>query len=252
MMQASTTATTLTHRAAAAAPLRAPSCRRRAVAAVLHARAVAAPERLTTTGRPARQHAHQRQRQQVQWQQALLGEMQQAYVADAEGNNSNAHNPSATSSSCAAGAGRLESLLDEVYEAIDEVFYSKGGFKIPPAERKLIDATGGSSSYGEIEASGIDQLLRCVRRGWGGRGLWTCVAAGTQPQQKPAARPGMHACRTFVSAQPQHPQQRVPPAHAHTPACTCAHRVAGTLPWTATVCLWTWAVAEAADRKSVV
>lgn len=36
----------------------------------------------------------------------------------------------------------------------------QGGFVIPKRERQLIDATGGSSSYGEIQAAGVDQLLR--------------------------------------------------------------------------------------------
>jgi hypothetical protein len=36
----------------------------------------------------------------------------------------------------------------------------QGGFVIPKRERQLIDATGGSASYGEIQAPGVDQLLK--------------------------------------------------------------------------------------------
>jgi hypothetical protein len=36
----------------------------------------------------------------------------------------------------------------------------QGGFVIPKRERARIDATGGSSSYGEVQAAGVDQLLK--------------------------------------------------------------------------------------------
>lgn len=53
-------------------------------------------------------------------------------------------------------------LLDTIYEVLDdEVFFSRGAFVIPGREKIRIDATGGSASYGEIQATGIDQLLRC-------------------------------------------------------------------------------------------
>lgn len=89
------------------------------------------------------------------WQAALLAAMQQHHAA--------AHEEQApAAASCVQD---VEPLLDACYNAIDEVFFSKGGFVIPPRERKLIDATGGSASYGEVEAAGVRQLLRC---GWPG------------------------------------------------------------------------------------
>eukprot|EP00775_Hariotina_reticulata_P007502 gene7502-7712_t len=61
-----------------------------------------------------------------------------------------------TSNSC----GQSEALLDSVYDDIDNIFYSKGGFIIPNKEKQAIEATGGSASYGEIQAGGVDTLLR--------------------------------------------------------------------------------------------
>lgn len=54
-----------------------------------------------------------------------------------------------------------ESLLNEIYEVLDEqIFFSKGGFVIPNVEKTRIEFTGGSASYGEVQAAGIDQLIR--------------------------------------------------------------------------------------------
>ena len=63
----------------------------------------------------------------------------------------------------AAAAQRAEqaALLQSVYEQLDaEVFFSKGGWVIPPRERALIDAiSAGAATYGEIEAEGVASLL---------------------------------------------------------------------------------------------
>lgn len=54
-----------------------------------------------------------------------------------------------------------DALLDQIFEVLDEeVFFSKGAYVIPGREKKQIDATGGSASYGEVQATGIDQLMR--------------------------------------------------------------------------------------------
>lgn len=130
---------------------------------------------------PVLVHAAQQQppttllQQQRPWQQAVLEAMQQhSQVITDE-----------TISSCVT----LDAQLDRVYDALDEIFYSKvgwvacvlararvscvmhcclrahcmalqGGFVIPKRERARIDATGGSSSYGEVQAAGVDQLLK--------------------------------------------------------------------------------------------
>ena len=44
-------------------------------------------------------------------------------------------------------------LLQAIYDELDDtIFFSRGGFKIPKAERSRIDATGGdgAAAYGEI------------------------------------------------------------------------------------------------------
>jgi len=61
-----------------------------------------------------------------------------------------------TGSSCA----QSEALLESVYHDIDNIFYSKGGFIIPDKEKRAIEATGSSASYGEVQAGGVDTLLR--------------------------------------------------------------------------------------------
>lgn len=137
-----------------------------------------------------------KQRRGHAWQHALLEAMQEEYCKYAAESN--------PTLSCST----LEAYLDAVYDSLDEVFFSKvcvclltaptaapncqqtgspdadallhlqGGFVIPKRERQLIDATGGSSSYGEIQASGVDQLLRWVvaADGW-------CVVCGMQADE---------------------------------------------------------------------
>jgi hypothetical protein len=59
--------------------------------------------------------------------------------------------------SCAAS----EQQLEEIFDVLDEeIFFSKGGYVIPKRERAKIDATGGDATYGEVQASGVDVLLR--------------------------------------------------------------------------------------------
>lgn len=81
--------------------------------------------------------------------------MHQHYLADLDSSSS-----STTTTSCAL----IDPMLDACYDNIDGLFFSKGGCLIPPQERKLIDATGGSSTYGEIHSAGLDQLLRSVQQ----------------------------------------------------------------------------------------
>lgn len=50
--------------------------------------------------------------------------------------------------------------LDTIYEGLDDIFFSKGGFIIPKKETIRIDATGGSASYGEVQAAGIDHIMQ--------------------------------------------------------------------------------------------
>lgn len=71
------------------------------------------------------------------------------------------HSKDAASISSTSRCVDLDARLEALYDSLDdEIFYSKGGFVIPKRERQRIDATGGSSSYGEVQAQGIDQLLR--------------------------------------------------------------------------------------------
>ncbi|WIA31873.1 hypothetical protein OEZ86_002738 [Tetradesmus obliquus] len=54
-----------------------------------------------------------------------------------------------------------EQQLEDIYDLLDqEIFFSKGGYVIPKRERAKIDATGGDATYGEVQASGVDVLLR--------------------------------------------------------------------------------------------
>jgi hypothetical protein len=56
-----------------------------------------------------------------------------------------------------------EQQLEVIYDLLDqEIFFSKGGYVIPKRERAKIDATGGDATYGEVQAAGVDVLLRCV------------------------------------------------------------------------------------------
>jgi hypothetical protein len=50
-------------------------------------------------------------------------------------------------------------VLDRLYDDVDSIFFSKGGYVIPKSERAAIDATGGSATYGEVLAAGVDQLV---------------------------------------------------------------------------------------------
>jgi hypothetical protein len=59
--------------------------------------------------------------------------------------------------SCVASEQQLEDIFDVLDQ---EVFFSKGGYVIPKRERAKIDATGGDATYGEVQASGVDVLLR--------------------------------------------------------------------------------------------
>lgn len=62
----------------------------------------------------------------------------------------------------------LGDTLDQIYEQLDdEVFASRGGYSIPKKERAVIDATGGSATYGEALAPGLSQLLAVLQMGPG-------------------------------------------------------------------------------------
>jgi hypothetical protein len=126
---------------------------------------------------------------QQSWQHAVLEAMQEQ------------HCKQTTNAEAFSSCVLLDSQLDAVYDGLDDIFFSKvcscraqprpatlylhstqaviaslslyadltigrislqGGFVIPKRERQLIDATGGSSSYGEIQAPGVDQLLKYV------------------------------------------------------------------------------------------
>jgi len=53
-------------------------------------------------------------------------------------------------------------LLDDLYEELEEVFYSKRGYIIPSKERQKIDATGGSATYGEAMPEGIQRMVELL------------------------------------------------------------------------------------------
>ena len=55
--------------------------------------------------------------------------------------------------------GRLTIELDELYEQLEETFYSKRGYLISKQERALIDRTGGSAVYGEVLGEGIEKIV---------------------------------------------------------------------------------------------
>ena len=60
----------------------------------------------------------------------------------------------------ATSCATTDPVLDRLYDNLDSsIFYSKGGFVIPKSERAAIDATGGSATYGETLADGVDQLI---------------------------------------------------------------------------------------------
>ncbi|KAF6265815.1 S-adenosyl-L-methionine-dependent methyltransferase [Scenedesmus sp. NREL 46B-D3] len=86
-----------------------------------------------------------------QAQEGLLQLLLDQHLADLSGSSTPAVNSCLTS----------EQQLEEIYNVLDEeVFFSKGGYVIPKRERAKIDATGGDATYGEVQASGVDTLLR--------------------------------------------------------------------------------------------
>lgn len=105
--------------------------------------------------------------------QRLLAAMLDCHLADQQRQHSRSSSstPAASASSSSSDAASTayqhrsacstEVLLDAIYESLDEqLFFSKGGFVIPPREKRRIDSTGGSASYGEVQAAGVDALLR--------------------------------------------------------------------------------------------
>eukprot|EP00198_Chlamydomonas_reinhardtii_P003116 XP_001692452.1 predicted protein [Chlamydomonas reinhardtii] len=56
----------------------------------------------------------------------------------------------------------MSQVLDTIYDELEEVFMSKRGFIIPRKEAALVDATGGSATYGEITGDGVRQFLARV------------------------------------------------------------------------------------------
>lgn len=62
-----------------------------------------------------------------------------------------------------ASVEQVEQLLDGIYDGLDaSIFFSKGGYVVPQRERKLIDDTGGSVTYGEVLPQGVQQLLEVM------------------------------------------------------------------------------------------
>mmetsp|Transcript_1534 Transcript_1534/g.2821 ORF Transcript_1534/g.2821 Transcript_1534/m.2821 type:complete len:380 (+) Transcript_1534:318-1457(+) len=57
----------------------------------------------------------------------------------------------------------INEMSSQVYEELEQVFFSKNGYLIPDEERDIVNATGGSASYGELEST--DQLLRLLDLG---------------------------------------------------------------------------------------
>eukprot|EP00882_Tetradesmus_deserticola_P013962 GHRQ01014833.1.p1 GENE.GHRQ01014833.1~~GHRQ01014833.1.p1 ORF type:complete len:166 (+),score=40.11 GHRQ01014833.1:190-687(+) len=85
--------------------------------------------------------------------QGLLQLLLDQHLADLSNSSTQAFDSCVTS----------EQRLEDMYKVLDEeVFFSKGGYAIPQWERAQIDATGGDATYGEVQASGVDLLLRCV------------------------------------------------------------------------------------------
>ncbi|KAG2442094.1 hypothetical protein HYH02_009583 [Chlamydomonas schloesseri] len=56
----------------------------------------------------------------------------------------------------------MSQVLDTIYDELEEVFLSKRGFIIPRKEAAMVDATGGSATYGEITGDGVRQFLARV------------------------------------------------------------------------------------------
>ncbi|EFJ49649.1 hypothetical protein VOLCADRAFT_120730 [Volvox carteri f. nagariensis] len=59
-------------------------------------------------------------------------------------------------------ASLMSQVFDALYDDAEEVFMSKGGYVIPKREAALVEATGGSPTYGEITGEGVTQFLRRV------------------------------------------------------------------------------------------
>ncbi|KXZ45746.1 hypothetical protein GPECTOR_51g732 [Gonium pectorale] len=56
----------------------------------------------------------------------------------------------------------MSQLLDALYDDLEDTFYSKRGHIITAREVALVEATGGSSTYGEITGEGVQQFLQAV------------------------------------------------------------------------------------------
>ncbi|GLC36953.1 hypothetical protein PLESTB_000174700 [Pleodorina starrii] len=56
----------------------------------------------------------------------------------------------------------MSQVFDALYDDAEEVFLSKRGYVIPRREAALVEATGGSPTYGEITGQGVTQFLRSV------------------------------------------------------------------------------------------
>jgi SAM-dependent methyltransferase len=53
----------------------------------------------------------------------------------------------------------------QVFDELEEVFYCRKGYQIPARERKLVDSTGGSATYGEALPEGVDALRALLELG---------------------------------------------------------------------------------------
>lgn len=56
-------------------------------------------------------------------------------------------------------------LLEEIFDELEEIFYCRKGYNIPARERNVVDATGGSATYGEALPEGIDALRQVLDLG---------------------------------------------------------------------------------------
>jgi riboflavin synthase len=52
-----------------------------------------------------------------------------------------------------------------VFDELEEIFYCRKGYQIPARERKLVDSTGGSATYGEALPEGVDALQALLELG---------------------------------------------------------------------------------------
>jgi hypothetical protein len=52
-------------------------------------------------------------------------------------------------------------VLDRIFEdELEPIFMSRGGYRIPPRERRELDASGGSATYGEVLPEGVRTIAR--------------------------------------------------------------------------------------------